>query len=138
MSLSPKCFIFVLKDRIIVSDTKGTIGDNIVTPKENLEKILKLLGWSRKRLAREVYVELHDSDNPKDILNFEDKIKKEFQRATTKQEKFEFYLKIISTHRDFKKLNLVVPSYQSSNLLSNTIDEGLSKISKSISDDLLK
>ncbi|NAW86973.1 hypothetical protein [Photobacterium halotolerans] len=109
-----------------------------MTAKENLEKTLKLLGWSRKRLAREVYVELYDNDNPKEMLNFEGKVKKEFQRATTKQEKFEFYMKIISNHREFKTLDLVFPNYQSSSLLSNALVEGLSLISKQISDDMVK
>ncbi|MFM2483769.1 hypothetical protein [Celerinatantimonas yamalensis] len=109
-----------------------------MTAKENLEKVLNSLGWSKKRLAREVYVELNDDDNEKEILNFEDKVKKEFQRSTTKKEKFEFYLKIISNHREFKKLDLVVPNYKSSNLLSDSLTDGLSQISKELGDELGK
>lgn len=123
---------------VIVNLAKGTFGDKTVTAKENLEKTLKLLGWSKKRLAREVYVELHDNDNPKEMLNFEEQVKKEFQRTTTKQDKFEFYLKIISHHREFKKLDLVTPNYQSASLLSDALGEGLTQISKHISDGLVK
>ena len=109
-----------------------------MTEKENLENVLKSLGWSKKKLAREVYVELNEIDNEKEISNFEDKVKKQFQRSSTKDEIFGGYMKNISNHRDFQQLDLIMPNFKSTSILSEQLANGISLISKELSEGLLK
>lgn len=57
----------------------GTNGDSEpVSSKGELEKVLGQLGWSKRRLARVVYAELNDDDDPGEISRLEERIKKNF------------------------------------------------------------
>ena len=42
------------------------------------------LGWTQNRLAQILYTELNEWDDDNEILKFQERLKKELQRSTTK------------------------------------------------------
>lgn len=100
---------------------------------KEIKIILAKLDWSQKRLGREVYMAKFDHDNDDEIRQYEEKIKKDLSRPTTKPELLNSYLDIISQHRDFEKLDVVLPTYYKSDILEGPVEKGLGDISKMVS-----
>lgn len=75
----------------------GTM-DTLELQKE-IKKLIGKLGWSQKRLGREVYIATFD--DCEEITKFEEKAKKDLSRKTTNAERLHEYLKIISHHHEF-------------------------------------
>lgn len=90
------------------------------------------LKWTQKRLAREIYTETHEYDNDMEIRRFEESLKKDLYRESTKPERLMEYIKIISRHEEFKKLELIVPVYVSTATLSPLMEDGMKSISSII------
>lgn len=97
-----------------------------------INSIIKKLGWSKKRLAREVYVATFDDDDEIEIKRLEERLKKELSRLSTKPERLEEYLQIISRHREFEKLDLVLPIFIKSKYINDNVRSGMETISKTI------
>lgn len=118
------------------------LGDNRrhggAVARKELEDALALLGWSRTRLAHAVYVATHDNDDPSAIARAEQRIKKEFQRATTKPERFERYLKIVQANPEYACLGHIVPRYVANDALDPALSAGLTRISDEISRQLIR
>lgn len=106
--------------------------------RQALEEAMSLLGWSRARLARTVYVATHDDDDQAAIARLEQRIKKEFQRSTTKPEQFARYLCILQAHPDYQRLGLVVPRHVANDALHPDVFTGLARISNEISRQLVE
>lgn len=104
--------------------------------KEELEFILKHLGWSHRKLGRELYLEEDTSHNDEDMASYEEKVRKSFQRKTTRDEVFEQYLNTLRNHYEFKKLNVVFPEYHSTKILDEKLERLLKQLSIEISKDL--
>jgi len=108
------------------------------TKQESLELQLQIkslvaeLGWSQNRLARILYTEFNELDDDGEILRFQEKIKKELQRPTTKVERLKVYLDVIVRHRETKKLDLVFNKYMPKNSISPTLRKGMEDISQEI------
>jgi len=98
-----------------------------------IKSILAKLKWSQKRLGREFYIAKHDYDDDNEIRQHEEKVKKDLSRKTTKPELLASYLEVISQHNEFQNLNIVIPSYFKSGVLSDTVELGMSNVSKLIS-----
>jgi hypothetical protein len=98
-----------------------------------IKSILAKLKWSQKRLGREFYIAKHDYDNDDEIRQYEEKVRKDLSRKTTKPELLASYLKVISQHKEFENLNIVIPSYYKSGVLSDAMELGMSNVSKLIS-----
>ncbi|MBE0420202.1 hypothetical protein ACTXIM_15970 [Pseudoalteromonas nigrifaciens] len=98
-----------------------------------IKHILAKLKWSQKRLGREFYIAKHDYDDDDEIRQYEEKVKKDLMRKTTKPELLNSYLEVISQHNEFQSLNIVIPSYCKSGILSDEMELGMSNISKLIS-----
>lgn len=105
--------------------------------KQELVEEMGLLGWSRSRLARAVYMATHDDDDPDGIARLEQSIKKEFQRSSTKQERFKRYLQILRADPEYRRLDRVCPRHFASATLDRRLLSGLEKMSKHISEQLL-
>jgi len=101
---------------------------------KELKNIIAQLGWSQNRLAREIYVNENEDDNVDEITRFEGKLKKELIRPTTKPQRLNHYLDIISRHPDFDKLDIIIPRYYSSGILSEEMEVGMRNISQMISE----
>lgn len=98
-----------------------------------IHSIIDRIGWSRKALARQLHWELHDSDNDNEIRQFEERLKKELTRPTTKPELLEYYLDVLRRLPEIERSELVVPQYLGSKRLSPEMEGILTGISKSIS-----
>lgn len=110
----------------------GTISTSEL--QKHIKNIISKLGWSQNRLAREIYTETHDYDDEDEIKRFEGKLKKDLNRNTIKPELLEGYLEVISQHREFESINIFIPRYIASGKLSDSMESGMEKISKSISE----
>lgn len=88
---------------------KRHMGTNLDTQelKAKIKYICDSLGWSQNKLARTLYTELNDFDDEVEIFRFQERLKKELQRETTKKEKLQTYLDILITHTDAQKLDVV-------------------------------
>ncbi|MFI3245492.1 MAG: hypothetical protein R3Y10_03230 [Ferrimonas sp.] len=95
-----------------------------------IKNLLDRLNWSQKRLARVIYTVTHEIDDEDEIRRFEEKVKKALVRPTTKPELLLGYLEVISQHCEFKSLDIVVPVYQKSGVLSERMEKGILSISK--------
>ena len=101
---------------------------------EEIKNLLAKLNWSQKRLGGEFYDSKYEfEDDDVERARYEEKAKKHLSRSTTKREILKSYLDVILHHDEFKKLDLVVPTYKRSGLLSEEMEVGMENISKLIS-----
>lgn len=99
----------------------------------DIKSILAKLKWSQKRLGREYYIAKHDYDDDVEIKRHEEKVKKDLSREGIKPELLCSYLDVISQHSEFKNLDVLIPQYRKSDVLSDTMEVGMNDISKLIS-----
>lgn len=107
------------------------------TSVELLSKIKELiaeLGWSQNEFARILYTELNEWDDEDEILKFQEKLKKELQRPTTKVERLKAYLDVIVRHPDAKKIDVVFNKYTPQNAISSSLSKAMVDISQEIDD----
>ncbi len=97
-----------------------------------IKALISELGWSQNQLARVLYTELSDWDDEDEILKFQEKLKKELQRSTTKVERLTTYLEIITDHPDTQKLDVVFNKYIPSGAISKNLSQALGELSKEI------
>lgn len=104
---------------------------------EKLQKEIKnciaKLGWSQKSLARAIFMEKNDTDNNLEITRFEERVKKDLSRKTTKPKRLSYYLDFITTHPDFKKIDIVIPQYHSLGILGDDMENEMKNISEKLS-----
>lgn len=76
-----------------------------------IKSLIKRLGWSQKRLARELQAMDEDGDwaTEKEVNRYEERLKKHLARSTVPPELLEHYLQQIQRHQEFAKLNVVIP-----------------------------
>lgn len=90
------------------------------------------LGWTQNRLAQILYTELHEWDDDDEILKFQERLKKELQRSTTKVERLKKYLEIVVNHPDAQKLDVVFNKYVPQNAISSSLSKEMAKVSQEI------
>ena len=101
-----------------------------------IESLIARVGWSRKALARQLHWELNDTDNEEELIRFEERLKKELTRPTTKPELLEHYLDVLRQLPDVEKAGLVVPQYVATKHLDPDIESILLDLSKDLSKSL--
>lgn len=76
-----------------------------------LKRLIKRLGWSQKRFARELQAMDEDSEcaTTREVNQFEERVKKHLTRPTVQPELLERYLQQIQGHQEFRKLDVYVP-----------------------------
>lgn len=99
---------------------------------------MRELGWTQNKLARIIFVELHDDDNDEEIEAFQEQFKKALQRDTTKIERLQKFLEIAVSHSDAKALKKGFKKYAPQNSISSSLSEGMRMISLEIDEDLIK
>ncbi|WP_262507208.1 hypothetical protein [Vibrio vulnificus] len=92
---------------------------DIKEAQDEIKILISLLGWSQKKLARELYMEEFEDDDELEIKRYEEKVKKALYRGTTKVELLEGYLNFITNHPTFSKKRLVLNHFHSRECLSN-------------------
>jgi hypothetical protein len=123
------------KDHDTVTTQKGQAGTMTTKQlQESIKTIMASLGWSVPHLAEVIYTATHDEHQHCDdeLKRFREKIKKELNRETTKPEKLEQYLRVISQDREFEKIDLIIPNYIPDPDMSDDMLKGLKGISKKI------
>lgn len=71
---------------------------------KQINLIKRQLKWTQNKLISVLYTELYETDVEEEMRKFQERVKKELRRETTKPEKLQNYLNIISEHPDFKKI----------------------------------
>ena len=102
--------------------------------RNDIHRILGLLGWSERRMAREIYYACNEVDNEDEIRQFEEKIRKSLQRKTTKPETLSGYLSIIMKNQSVIDIDIVKLDYipiAESDLNTDALEE-LKKISREL------
>lgn len=108
------------------------------TKSESHELLLQIkgliaeLGWTQNRLARILYSELHEWDDEDEICRFQEKLKKELQRPTTKADRLKVYLDVMVRHPEAQKLDVVMNRYIPQESISSTLSKGMKDISSEI------
>jgi len=114
------------------------------TTTEELQKEIKdqlnRLGWSVKRLARELYYhnnDVADKETEKnEIKSAEERLKKQLQRSTTSVTKLDELLNTIPQLDLFRKTMLVSPRYIASDELSADFKRAMKELSAELTDEL--
>ncbi len=93
----------------------GTQGDKVKETIQKIEiqnlqreikEILKTLGWSVRRFASKFVIDTSDRDVPEnEVFSFQEKVKKQLKRTTTKREKLNDYLIFIKKSDEYSKLS---------------------------------
>lgn len=103
---------------------------------QELQQIIKQLcsrvGWSQKRLAREIFYELNDVEDDEEMQRFEESLKKVLSRPKTKPELLQYYLDVMRNIPAVQRADLILPQYVSTNLLDPELEKALIQVSKSI------
>lgn len=108
------------------------------TKQESHELLLQIkgliaeLGWTQNRLARILYSELNEWDDEDEICRFQEKLKKELQRPTTKADRLKVYLDVMVRHPDAQKLDVVMNRYIPQGSISSSLSKGMKDISTEI------
>lgn len=97
-----------------------------------IKKLTTELGWSQNKLARILYTELNEWDDEDEIAKFQEKLKKELQRSTTKAERLRIYLDVIIGYPEAQKLDLVLNKYIPLKSISSSLSEAMRDISQEI------
>ena len=87
-------------------------------------------------MAKNIYTETHEADNDAEILSFQERLKKELQRDTTKPERLRKYLEIISNHPDAERLDTALNKNIPLGFISESISKGMRLISKEVDKNL--
>lgn len=99
---------------------------------EVIKQLCNRIGWSQKRLAREIFYELNDIDDEAEMQRFEESFKKALSRPTTRPDQLQHYLDVMRRITSVDKADLIVPQYQSTNLLDPELEKALIEASKDI------
>ncbi|MCQ4256496.1 hypothetical protein [Stutzerimonas stutzeri] len=78
-----------------------------------IKRLIRQMGWSQKRLARELLAMTDEGDcaNEEEVGQFEERVKKHLSRSTTKPELLQRYLHQLHQHDAFESLKVVVPYF---------------------------
>jgi len=100
-----------------------------------ITNLLGRLGWTKNKAAKIIFMELYESDDDeKHIKRFQYSFVKDLSRDEIKPERLAEYLKILFMQKEVKKLDLILPNYQKTGLLSPFMENEMCKISKEISE----
>lgn len=96
-----------------------------------IKGLIKQLGWSQKRFARELQAMDEDGDwsTERETCQFEERVKKHLTRPTVSPELLGRYLQQLQGHGDFAKLNVTVPYFANHRGFSEDLVEGMRRIS---------
>lgn len=103
---------------------------------KEIKGLIKRLGWSQKRFAREIQAMEEDADwaTEVEVMQYEERMKKHLSRPTVSPELLERYLQQLQSHEAFAKLNVVVPYFVADETLSDEFVRGMRNISIMLDD----
>lgn len=106
----------------------GTETDRL---QREIKGLIRRLGWSQKRFARELQAMDEDGDwvTSKEVGQYEERVKKHLTRTTVPPELLGRYLQQLQQHEEFTKLNVVVPHFIADGDFSEEFVQGMRLIS---------
>lgn len=105
-----------------------------------IKRLIKQLGWSQKRFARELLAMTDEGDcaNAKEVGQYEERVKKHLSRSATKPELLQRYIHQLQQHDAFANLKVVVPHLVPVEGFNMDFVKGMQLISKKLDEKLLK
>lgn len=98
----------------------------------NIKRLAAEIGWSQNKLAKLFYTELNEVDDEHEIRLFQERLKKELQRSTTKVERLRTYLDIMLRQPEADKLDVIFNKYIPQKSISCSLSKSMQAISKEI------
>lgn len=110
------------------------MGTETMRLQDEIKSLLKQLGWSQKRFARELQVMEEDdarryTTGEEETSRYEERVKKHLTRPTVAPELLHRYLYQLQSHEAFAKLDVLVPYFEADVSFSQDFLEGMRKIS---------
>lgn len=101
--------------------------------------LIKQLGWSQKRFARELQaMDEDDADRwttgEEQTSRYEERVKKQLTRPTVAPELLRRYLQQLQSHEAFAHLDVIVPYFEADARVPPELLEGMRKISAMLDD----
>lgn len=100
---------------------------------DEIKRLIKQLGWSQKRFARELHAMDDDADTwtavEEETSRYEERVKKQLTRPTVAPELLRRYLQQLQSHEAFANLDVIVPYFAPDASLPPALLEGMRKIS---------
>jgi len=105
---------------------------------DEIKRLIKQLGWSQKRFARELHAMDDDADTwtavEEETSRYEERVKKQLTRPTVAPELLRRYLQQLQSHEAFANLDVIVPYFEADASLPQELLEGMRKISAMLDD----
>ncbi|WP_122670350.1 hypothetical protein [Pseudomonas viridiflava] len=107
---------------------------------DEIKGLIKQLGWSQKRFARELQA-MDDDDadrwatGEEETSRYEERVKKQLTRPTVAPELLRRYLQQLQSHEAFANLDVIVPYFEADDSLPRELLEGMTKISAMLDDE---
>lgn len=105
---------------------------------DEIKRLIKQLGWSQKRFARELHAMDDDADTwtavEEETSRYEERVKKQLTRPTVAPELLRRYLQQLQSHEAFANLHVIVPYFEADASLPQELLEGMRKISAMLDD----
>lgn len=105
---------------------------------DEIKGLIKQLGWSQKRFARELQAMDDDADTwtavEEETSRYEERVKKQLTRPTVAPELLRRYLQQLQSHEAFANLDVIVPYFEADASLPQELLEGMRKISAMLDD----
>jgi hypothetical protein len=116
------------------------MGTNTETTEVQLQikRIIKELGWTQNKFARILYTEMNEWDDEDEILKFQERVKKELQRTSTKVEKLKKYLEILMQLPETQTIDVVSNRYVPQGAISLSLGRAMADISQEINNQYKK
>jgi hypothetical protein len=100
---------------------------------DEIKGLIKQLGWSQKRFARELQAMDDDADTwtavEEETSRYEERVKKQLTRPTVAPELLRRYLQQLQSHEAFANLDVIVPYFEADDSFPRELLEGMKKIS---------
>jgi hypothetical protein len=114
------------------------MGTETLRLQDEIKSLIKTLGWSQKRFARELQAMDDDADSwtvgEEETSRYEERVKKQLTRPTVAPELLRRYLQQLQSHEAFANLDVIVPYFEADASLPQELLEGMRKISTMLDD----
>lgn len=103
---------------------------------QEIRKVIRRLGWSQRRLARELEALLDEDamSTTKEVRQFEERLRKQLNRPTVAPQLLRRYLDLIKQHEDFARSTMIVPQFVPTGRFSLSFENRMREISEKLDD----
>lgn len=98
----------------------------------NIKKLAAEIGWSHNKLAKVLYAELNEFDDDDEIVLFQERLKKELQRSTTKVDRLRTYLDVMLRQPEAEPHDVIFNKHIPQKSISCSLSKSMREISQEI------